>query len=86
MLLDSLDCGALIKSARGDPLSNNVLMALRILAYTMTVDQLRMLAGFLLGDDTATWFPHSNLFTFLVHLEECGVCLDCSKEHWLFSQ
>ena len=59
VLLDSLDCWALIKSARGDPLSNNVLMALRILAYTMTVDQLRMLAGFLLGDDTATWFPHS---------------------------
>ena len=25
-------------------------------------------------------------FHFLVHLEECGVCLDCSKEHWLFSQ
>ena len=58
-LLDSLDCWTLIKNARGDPLSNNVLMALRILAYTMTVDQLRMLAGFLLGDDTATWFPHS---------------------------
>ena len=59
VLLDSLDCWTLIKNARGDPLSNNVLMALRILAYTMTVDQLRMLAGFLLGDDTATWFPHS---------------------------